>query len=179
MRNDVGLLLSCVALARAPQPPPRGQPLQAPPSPPLPPSDVKPLSRWAYSTLQREITAPPPSPPYSSSPAGRREEGRGFLLQQKLREFLRARLNILNSNDDPLATRAALSEISLMALESTIHNSPRSSWLSGVHPVAFRKACVTGASRSAQGGGSGDYSEQLSGFQPRGTSLALSPAANI
>ena len=41
-----------------------------------------------------------------------------------------------------------------MALESTIISGSRSSWLSGVHPVAFRKACISGAARSAGGVGS-------------------------
>ena len=42
----------------------------------------------------------------------------------------------------------------MLALESTIAGGGRTSWLSGVHPAAFRRACVAGASRSAKGKGS-------------------------
>lgn len=98
-------------------------------------------------------TAPPPSPPWAETPTGQREKGRGWLLQHKLAKFLSERVAILHANE-PFALRAALSEIALMAVESTITTADRSSWLSGVHPVAFRKACVTGSARSANGKGS-------------------------
>ena len=129
-------------------------PASEPSPPPPPPEDLAPLSRSQMLQLIHSVTAPPPSPPYGSTPAGKREEGRGWLLQQKLRDFLRERLTIIRGGGDVLAIRAALSEIALMALESTLATGGRSSWESGVHPVAFRKACVAGASRSAHGTGS-------------------------
>lgn len=96
---------------------------------------------------------PAPSPPWAASAVGRREEGRGVLLQSKLAEFLREKCEVLHGGDK-FAMRTALSEIALLALESTISTGSRTSWLSSVHPVAFRKACVAGTARSANGPGS-------------------------
>lgn len=78
------------------------------------------------------------------------------MLQQQLAVFLKGRTSLLQRRADPVAMRTALSEIALLALESTIDDrvGARSSWLSGVNPVAFRRACVTGAARSAGGDGS-------------------------
>ena len=150
------LLLPHAAQAQSPS-----SSLATPPSeppPPLPPQVLEPLSHHATAELARRLRAPPPSPPYGQSQAGRREEGRGWLLQQKLRDLLAEKLAILRGRNLP-AVHAALDEISMLALESTIAGDGRSSWLSGVHPVAFRRACVANAARS--GGGSGSVVEAL------------------
>lgn len=124
-----------------------------PAAPPLPPAHVAPLPSFKRATLESSLHAPPASPPWTTTPAGKREEGRGWLLQQQLRDYIQKSLGILSSGE-PLAVRAALSELSLLALESTITDSGRSSWLSAVHPIAFRKACISNAARSAKGSGS-------------------------
>lgn len=77
-----------------------------------------------------------------------------MLLQEKLAGYLRSKSETLRGGE-PLSVRAALSEIALLALESTLtSDSHRSNWLSAVHPMAFRKACVSGSARSAHGPGS-------------------------
>lgn len=146
------LIATVLALPPSPLaagPPPVPLPAAAPPPLPSPaaappPEHVPPLSEQARARLSRRVVAPPPSPPYTATPAGRREEGRGWLLQQKLRSHLREQRDVLHGSD-VAATRAALSDVALMALESTLTSGAlgRSSLLSAVHPVAFRKACVT------------------------------------
>jgi hypothetical protein len=141
--------------AQQPAPLPPRTPADAQQPPPLPPRILEPLSPRELATLTSSLAAPPPSPPYASTPAGRREEGRGILLQQKVRAFLDERMPLLRSPAaDPTRTQHALSEIALLALESTVTSFGRSSWMSGVHPVAFRRACVAGAARSGRGDGS-------------------------
>lgn len=149
-------LLSCLAyLSHAQTAPPASPAAETawPPPPPLPPAQMAPLPSFKLATLESSIKAPPASPPWSHTPAGKREEGRGWLLQQKLRDYIAKAIGILHSGE-PLAVRASLSELSLLALESTIISSERSSWLSGIHPIAFRKACISNAARSAKGSGS-------------------------
>ena len=131
---------------------------QQPTPPPPPPAAMAALPAHARALQERQLAAPPPSPPWADTEAGQREQGRGWLLQHRLSEFLHKRRVALRS-DDGREVRAALSEVALLALESTITQGGRSSWLSAVHPVAFRKACVAGSSRSA--GGSGSVVEAL------------------
>ena len=74
-------------------------------------------------------------------------------MQKKLAEYMQKQLAVLRVGE-AYSTRAALSQIALLAVESTISSDIRSNWISGVHPVAFRKACLAGSSRSANGAGS-------------------------
>ena len=151
--RDLLLFVALVTLVASPPPPPPPRPPDDIAPPPPPPADIAPISPQQLSKLARKIQSPPPSPPYGATPAGQKEEGRGVLIQQQLKQFISEHIVTLRS-DDMVAARAALSEISLLALETTISESPRTSWLSGVHPVAFRKACCANTARSAGGEGS-------------------------
>ena len=137
------LLLSTLAQQRVPSPPP---------------ADMRAMNPRERAFLEAAAVAPPPSPPYAFTPAGQREKGRGILLQRELESFLATKLETLRRGSEA-ERQAALTAITLMAVETTIyeddpHLGGRSSWLSSVHPVAFRKACVAHASRSAKGDGS-------------------------
>jgi hypothetical protein len=144
-------LLHIIILAQhpPPRPPPEGN--RAAP-PPLPPQSIDPLSHFDIARLRSSVEAPPPSPPYAQTPAGQREEGRGTELQRQLVRYLQDRLALLR-HGSPSAVRKALTEIAVMALETTTP-ALRSTWLASIHPAAFRRACVAGSSRSANGEGS-------------------------
>ena len=84
-------------------PPPSPSP-PYPPSPPLPPADLAPLPQFTRASRESRVSPPPSSPPWAQTPAGKREEGRGWLLQQKLRAYIRQGIGVLGSGN-PLAVR--------------------------------------------------------------------------
>eukprot|EP00966_Prymnesium_polylepis_P023681 545089-Prymnesium_polylepis.1 len=122
------------------------------PPPPLPPDDVAGLEPGAMRLLAASVHAPPSHPPYPQTPAGRREAGRGMVYQRELTSTLR-HWAVLLRHGSPAARERTLRLIAQLALETTLPGS-ETSWLATVHPVAFRKACVAGSSRSARGDGS-------------------------
>jgi hypothetical protein len=156
------VLLLALAEAQAPSTsPPAKPPSAGPPAPPPPPSQIPSLDGSALARLATSTVAPPPSPPYAVTPAGQREEGRGLLLQDELRKFLREQIELLQHGNTE-ARHRTLQEIALLAVETTLTDdaltrrvgSKRHSWLSAINPIAFRRACVAGARRSGRGDGS-------------------------
>lgn len=160
-------LVACVCVFLLAQPSPAPAQPEAPPPPPLPPPNLEPLDAQSLFRLTSTAVAPPPSPPYANTAVGAREAGRGIFLQQELQAFLAQQQRILRRGE-PVAVHATLQELALMAIETTMTDdaltarlgSKRHSWLSGMNPVAFRRACVAGAARS--GRGSGSIVEELS-----------------
>ncbi|KAL3892731.1 MAG: hypothetical protein SGPRY_014842, partial [Prymnesium sp.] len=116
-------------------------------TPPLPPSELSPLSPEEKRRVDELPPAPPPSPPYAHTPAGRREAGRGVRFNRELSRHLQGQLARLR-HGSVVEKENALLSLSRLALETT-QPLMQTSWLAGVHPVAFRKACVSRSQGSA------------------------------